>query len=159
VRDIYCEWQITQKRELHILLNLRGENTMADPDMNDRVKEALSRTNVMALSTVGPDGSWTCPVGFKYTDKLELSFVSLLSTKHAKNIAIDNRVSLAIFSVPGPEGGSLGLQIKGVAVDLGDNDGKAWHHFKITPNEVWCYDSRSFEERQQVDLDTIKLDA
>lgn len=126
-------------------------------DLINRIKEALNRTQVMALSTIGPEGSWTCPVGFKYTDKLELSFVSMLNTKHVQNILKDNRVSVAIFNIPGSDGGSLGLQIKGTARDLGDNNGKDWHHFSITPEEVWCYDSRVYSERQQVDLANLNL--
>jgi hypothetical protein len=39
---------------------------MADADLNARVKEALERTEIMALSTIGPDGSWTSPVQFRY---------------------------------------------------------------------------------------------
>jgi Pyridoxamine 5'-phosphate oxidase len=86
---------------------------MADADLNARVKEALERTEIMALSTIGPDGSWTSPVQFRYNEKLELSFVSMSDTKHAQNILEDPRVSVAIYSFPGPEGGNLGLQIKG----------------------------------------------
>lgn len=69
----------------------------------------------MALATVGEDGSWVCPVEYSPNDTLELTFLSMLDTKHIQNILKDPRVSVAIYSYPGPEGGNLGLQIKGRA--------------------------------------------
>jgi hypothetical protein len=56
---------------------------MSDEDLNARVQEALERTPIMALSTVGPDGSWTSPVQFAYNEKLELSLgLQLRGTAH-----------------------------------------------------------------------------
>ena len=139
---------------------------MVDGDLNARVKEALERTEIMALSTIGPDGSWTSPVQFSYNEKLELSFMSMPDTKHVQNIVKDPRVSLAIYSFPGPEGGNLGLQIKGRADDVtGQSDTdeavgsyETWHRFRIVPEEVWCFDSRVFGgKRQRVDLSDLQL--
>ncbi len=125
---------------------------MAD-NLNESVKEALDRTKIMALSTIGPDGSWTCPVHYQYNDKMELFFMSLPDTKHVENIHADPRVSVAIFTPPGLGGEKLGLQIKGAATDLGPDDvHSAWHNFKITPEEVWCLDSRISRQRQRVEL-------
>jgi hypothetical protein len=68
---------------------------------------------------MGPDGSWTTPVQYRYNKRLELSFVSLIGAKHVANILRDSRVSAAIYY---PEqfasGGSLGLQLKGKARTL-----------------------------------------
>jgi uncharacterized protein YhbP (UPF0306 family) len=139
---------------------------MADADLNARVKEALERTEIMALSTIGPDGSWTSPVQFRYNEKLEHSFVSMSDTKHAQNILEDPRVSVAIYSFPGPEGGNLGLQIKGKANDVTGQSGtdeavassETWHRFRIVPEEVWCFDSRVFGgKRQRVNLSDLRL--
>lgn len=125
-------------------------------DLNIRVKEAFNRTKIMALSTIGPDGSWTCPVHYHYNDELELFFMSMPDTKHVENIYADPRVSVAIFTPPGPTGEKLGLQIKGTATDLGSDDAHSdWHNFKITPEEVWCLDSRIAKQRQLVDLSTF----
>ena len=128
-------------------------------DWNGRVREALKRTDIMALSTMGPDGSWTTPVQYRYNEKLELSFVSLTDAKHVANILGDSRVSAAIYH---PEqfagGGSLGLQLRGRArlVSAGDvNEG--WHTFTITPDEVWCFDSRVSQKRQRIDLAILTL--
>ena len=139
---------------------------MADGDLNARVKEAVERTEIMALSTIGPDGSWTSPVQFSYNERLELSFMSMPDTKHAQIILKDPRVSLAIYSFPGPEGGNLGLQIKGRANDETGHSGtdravassETWHRFRIVPEEVWCFDSRVFGgKRQRVDLSDLHL--
>lgn len=125
-------------------------------NLNASVKEALDRTVMMALSTIGPDGSWTCPVHYRYNEELELFFMSLPDTKHVENIHADPRVSVAIFSPPGLGGEKLGLQIKGTATDLGPDDAHSeWHNFKITPEEVWCLDSRISRQRQRVELSTF----
>lgn len=122
-------------------------------DLKASVKEALDRTVIMALSTIGSDGSWTCPVHYHYNEELELFFMSLPDTKHVENIYADPRVSVAIFSPPSPTGEKLGLQIKGIATDLGPDDTHGdWHNFKITPEEAWCLDSRISRQRQRVEL-------
>ena len=122
-------------------------------DLNVAVKEALDRTVIMALSTIGPDGSWTCPVHYKYNEELELFFMSMSDTKHVENIHADPRVSVAIFTPPGPDREKLGLQIKGTAIDLGpDEEHGEWHNFKISHEEVWCLDSRIAKQRQRVEL-------
>ena len=127
-------------------------------DRNARVKEALERTDIMALSTIGADGSWTTPVQYSYSPKLELSFVSMMDTKHVANILKDSRVSVAIYSpVQFPGGGSLGLQIKGEAKLLSRDDDKGWHTFTITPEEVWCFDSRTSRKRERIDVTGVKL--
>jgi len=125
--------------------------------VNTRVKEALNRTEIMALSTVGEDGSWISPVRFSYTYKLELSFMSMPDTKHVQNILRYPRVSVAIYSFPGPPGGNVGLQVKGTARLVDGEDGDGWQHFTITPSEVWLFDSRITRERQRVDLSDLAL--
>jgi general stress protein 26 len=107
----------------------------------------------MALSTIGPDGPWTSPVQFRFNDKLELFFLSMLDAKHVQNIIGDSRVSVAIYSHPGPPGGNLGLQIKGRAEHQRDESSQdGWQSFRIIPEEVWCFDSRVFgHERRRVD--------
>lgn len=129
-------------------------------DINVRVKEALERTEIMALSTIGDDGSWTTPVQYQYDEKLTFFFTSMMDTKHVANILKDPRVSVAIYSFPGPKGGNLGLQIKGTAEHLpsqSDNS-EAWQHFKITPQEIWLFDSRIKREREKVDIAKLRLE-
>jgi uncharacterized protein YhbP (UPF0306 family) len=91
-------------------------------DWNVKVKEALERTDILALSTIGDDGSWTSPVQFTYNSQLELSFLSMMDTKHVTNILKEPRVSVAIYKPePLPGGGNLGLQIKGTAKIISGN--------------------------------------
>src|SRR5207247_7520654 len=100
--------------------------SMTNIDWAAKVKEALDRTDIMALSTIGPDGSWTGPVQYRYSEKLDLYFVSLKSSRHVTNILHDPRVSVAIYKpepFPGPKGGNLGLQIRGREQRLAD---RAW---------------------------------
>ncbi len=145
---------------------------MENIDWNQKVKEALDRTEFMAISTISEEGSWTNPVHFSYSEKCELYFVSKMNTKHVQNILKDNRISVAIFKPEKfPEGGVLGLQIRGIAKHVteqaeideatrvrGKNASGEWNIFKITPTELWCFDSRVFgEERKQVDLGSLNL--
>lgn len=126
-------------------------------DWNAKVKEALERTDIMALSTVDSDGSWTSPVQYRYGEKLELYFKSLPDTKHVANILRDSRVSVAIyFPKPFPQGGNLGLQIKGTAEQV-KSGGTGWQEFKIIPDEVWCFDSRVSLNRQRIELADLDL--
>ncbi len=128
-------------------------------DLNRRVGEALDSTQIMALSTIGPDGPWTSPVQYHHNERLDLFFLSMPHTRHVRNILSDPRVSVAIYSHPGPPGGNLGLQIGGRAEHLNaesTNDG--WQSFKITPEDVWCFDSRVYgRQPRRVDLTDLHL--
>lgn len=132
---------------------------MESIDWNAKAKEALERTNIMALSTVGEEGSWTCPVHYSFSSKFELSFQSKMNTKHVTNILKDPRVSVAIYKPEElPGGGNLSLQIKGTAkLAEGKKEGEEWHTFTIIPEEVWCFDTRVSHERQKIDLANLSL--
>ena len=84
-------------------------------DLTRRVREALERTDIMALSTIGANGPWTAPAQYRYNEMLDLFFLSMPGAKHARHILCDPRVSVAIYSHPGPPDGNLGLQISGTA--------------------------------------------
>jgi general stress protein 26 len=130
---------------------------MARIDWNAKVREALTRTDIMALSTVGSDGSWTSPVQYTHDEKLNLFFLSKPDAKHVANILQDPQVSLAIYHperLPASGDGSLGLQIKGTARKIAEEG--EWHRFKITPDEVWCFDSRVSLKRQRIQLGGLK---
>ena len=128
-------------------------------DLNARVRETLGRTEIMALSTLGPDGPWTSPVQFRFNDKLELFFLSKRGAKHVQNIMQDARISVAIYSHPGPPGGNLGLEIKGRAEHQREESAPdGWQSFRIIPEEVWCFDSRVFgHERRRVNTSELQL--
>ena len=137
----------------------RRSASSLNKNLNARVKEALGRTEIMALSTLGPDGPWTSPVQFRFNDKLDLFFLSMREAKHVQNIMQDARVSVAIYSHPGPPGGNLGLQLKGRAEHQREESAPdGWQSFRIIPEEVWCFDSRVFgHERRRVDTSELRL--
>ncbi len=94
-------------------------------DWNAKVKEALDRTEFMAVSTVDENGSWVCPVYFGYDEKLNLYFISMPDSKHVQNILKDERVAVAIFKteyLPNTDRDVLGLQLKGTAHHLDSHD-------------------------------------
>ncbi|GEM_PF-1280107 len=148
-------------------------------DWNIKVKEALERTEFMALATLGEEGSWINPVAFAYSEKMELFFISMMDNRHTKNIIVNPNVSVAIFKTERfPEGDVMGLQLKGIATHLtapkdiqeaaryyfarsksndefraktSEKGGAAalWQFFKVTPTEAWCFDSRVFGEKRE----------
>ena len=157
-------------------------------DWNEKVKEALDRTEFMAIATVGGSESWTNPVAFAYDEKANLYFISMMDAKHVQNILDNGHVSAAIYKTERfAEGDVIGLQLSGTCEHLTDkadieeaakyyfgrspsNDefrGKTslvggsnaeWQFFKITPTELWCFDSRIFgEKREQVQLSDLDL--
>lgn len=154
-------------------LSLLRYLAMKKIDWAAKVQEALDRTEIMALSTIGADGSWTSPVQYRYSEKLNLYFVSPKSARHVANMLRDPRVSVAIYKptpFPGPHGGNLGLQIRGRAQHLVERarieeavrylkykPSPAWHIFMITPDEVWCFDSRVARTRKKVNVAKLDL--
>jgi hypothetical protein len=83
----------------------------------------------------------------------------MLQTRHVQNILRDPRVSLAIYSYPGPPGGNLGLQVRGKAERVGeDSSAHGWQTFRVIPEEVWCFDSRVYGgDRRLVDISELRL--
>lgn len=134
---------------------------MNDTELQARVREALQRTDIMALSSIDDDGGpWTSPVQYQSDSQLNLYFASMLDARHVHNIQRDARVAVAIYSMPGPPGGNLGLQIRGVAVVLASgSEREGWQRFKIEPAGVWCFDSRVDRHRHRVDLSGLDQDA
>lgn len=153
---------------------------MANIDWNKKVKEALERTEFLAISTISDGGSWTNPVAFSYDEKMNLYFISMMSSKHSQNILKNTNVSIAVFKTERFDSGDvMGLQIKGIAQHVTsreDIDSAAtyyfrrgssndeflkktaqlggmsaeWQFFKIRPTEVWCFDSRDFGEERVI---------
>jgi hypothetical protein len=134
---------------------------MSNTDLQARVREALERTDVMALSTVDDDGGpWTSPVQYQSDSQLNLYFTSMPDARHVRNIQRDARVAVAISNMPGPPGGNLGLQIRGHAVAMAPGSGRdGWQRFTIEPAEAWCFDSRVDRQRHRVEVPSLDQDA
>ncbi len=133
---------------------------MNNTELQARVREALEHTDVMALSTIDKDGGpWTSPVQYQWDSQLNLYFASMPDARHVRNIQRDARVAVAIYNMPGPPGGNLGLQIRGAAVLAPDSRHDGWQQFMIEPTEVWCFDSRVDRQRHRIDLSGLDQDA
>jgi pyridoxamine 5'-phosphate oxidase-like protein len=134
---------------------------MNNAELQARVREALQRTDIMALSSIDDDGGpWTSPVQYQSDSQLNLYFASMPDARHVHNIHRDARVAVAIYSVPGPPGGNLGLQVRGAAAALAPGSGHdGWQRFKIEPTEVWCFDSRVDRHRHRVEVSSLDQDA
>jgi hypothetical protein len=134
---------------------------MNDTDLQARIRQALERTDIMALSTIDEDGGpWTSPVQYQSDSQLNLYFASMPDARHVANIQRDARVAVAIYNMPGPPGGNLGLQIRGHAVAMPPDIGRdGWQQFKIEPAEAWCFDSRIDRQRHRVDIPSLEQDA
>ena len=132
---------------------------MNDTDLQARVRQALERTDIMALSTIDEDGGpWTSPVQYQSDSQLNLYFASLPDARHVRNIQRDARVAAAIYNMPGPPGGNLGLQIRGLAAQAAPGSSRdGWQRFKIEPVEAWCFDSRGDRQRHRVRLTHLNL--
>ncbi len=156
-------------------------------NLNSKIKEALDRTEFMALSTVDAEGVWTCPVVFSYDEKCNLYFISKSQTRHVQNIFQDGRVSVAIYKTERTtHDGVIGLQVIGKAEQIDEpaelaecvglyfnrsvtNDeykteamsttegGDAWQVFKVTPTALWYFSSNEYGTTGRVSVDLADL--
>ena len=106
-----------------------------------KLKKRLDRTEFMAISTIGADGSWTCPVQFGHSEKLDLYFRSMPHSKHMRHLLADNRISVAIFKTERFPGSRevMGLQLKGKAARLTDRanvEDAARHMYGRDPRKI-----------------------
>jgi hypothetical protein len=135
----------------------KSEGSIA-PDVVARVEEALSRSEIMVLSTIDNEaGTWTCPLQYQWDQQLHLFFSSLPEARHVDNLARDDRVSVAIYSFPGPPGGNLGLHLTGTArLDAEKTSPGEWARFEVVPSGIWYFDSRVDRHSHQVDLSLLQ---
>lgn len=140
----------------------------------------MDSTLFCALSTIENGRTWTCPVLFAYDNKLNLYFISMLSSKHMQNIKKDGQVTVAIYSTKfGVDDDVFGIQMVGKATVLPDADveraydvyygrkfpktrkhpertpqdhmaNAKWKFVKIEPVEIHYFDTRFFDEERQI---------
>lgn len=58
----------------------------------------MKQNRYMVISTIDADGPWSAAVAFTAVAPNRLFFISLVSTRHAKAVALDSRVSGVIFN-------------------------------------------------------------
>lgn len=147
------------------------------------LKECLDSTNFSCIATIDKKGVWANPVYFAYDQKFALYFISQLSSRHMQNLQRDPRISVAIFSTA-QKGDVAGIQLEGKAKILTENDNReeihqafdtyygragrgpdvkdyinnpTWLYVKITPEDIYYFDTRFFkEERQRVPKELYK---
>lgn len=151
-------------------------------DWKKYIEKGLAATNFCSIATVDPKGVWSNPVFFAWDNKYNFYFISQMASRHMQNIEKDGRVSLAIYKTEQSDN-VAGIQLEGRAKILSKKDGKAeiqhaydtyygraghgpnvqgylndptWLYVKITPSNIYYFDTRFFgEERQQVPLSEL----
>lgn len=142
------------------------------------IEEALNSTNFCSIATVDKKGVWSCPVFFAWDKKYNFYFISQMLSRHMQNIKRDSRVAVSIYKTEQKDN-IVGIQLEGDAKIISEKDQKeielayktyygragfgpdvqeylnnpSWLYVKITPENIYYFDTRFFgEERQLVPL-------
>ena len=86
-----------------------------------RAKDIINNNSYMVVSTADKNAvPWGAPVFFANDKKYsKVYFISAIDSRHAENIEVNPKVSLAIFDSNSPIGVSEGVQIEGTASSVG----------------------------------------
>lgn len=98
-------------------------------DVEQIVRENISKTIHMSLATCIDNKPWVCEVHFAYDDNLNLYFISKESRRHSQEIAINANVSGDIVKQHQPGDSVIGVYFEGLAEKL-DNVGVDHPAFK-----------------------------
>lgn len=146
-------------------------------DWKKYITECMQSTNYCALATVDDKGVWNNPVFFAWDETYNLYFISQMHSRHMQNLQKNGRVAVAIYKTE-QEGDVVGIQLEGTAQILVNNpeaiqhafdtyfaragkgsdvqqyiDNPTWVFVQITPEHMYYFDTRFFEEeRQEVPL-------
>lgn len=145
-------------------------------DWKKHITECMSSTDFCCIATVDPKGVWSNPVFFAWDKDFNLYFISQMTSRHMKNIQNNPRISVSIYKTE-QKGDVAGIQLEGTASILTKNDhneeiqhaydtyyGRAghgtdvegykkdptWLYVKIIPEQIYYFDTRFFNEEQQV---------
>lgn len=146
----------------------------SDFDWKKYIEEALSATDYCSLATVDEKGVWSNPVYFAWDNKYNLYFISQMQSRHMQNIQKNNRIAVSIYNTE-QKGDVIGIQLEGGATILEKEEDKKsahqvyygrsgslkqnefamhdskWLFVKITPGQIYYFNSEVFgEERQAV---------
>lgn len=152
-------------------------------DWRKHIIECMQSTNYCSIATVDPKGVWSNPVYFAWDEKLNIYFISQLSSRHMQNMQKNSKIAISIYKTE-QKGDIVGIQLEGRAHILSEHDGKSdiqhafdvyygraghgtdvqsyinnptWLYVKVTPEQIYYFDTRFFEEeRQLVPIDTIQ---
>ena len=99
-------------------LDIARDGVTAD-EVRAGVDEILVGARLVTLATAGSQGPHASPVFFAADDELVLYFVSERTTRHARGLTVDGRMSGAVFLDPPVYGEQLqGVQLHGVASEV-----------------------------------------
>jgi nitroimidazol reductase NimA-like FMN-containing flavoprotein (pyridoxamine 5'-phosphate oxidase superfamily) len=140
------------------------------------VKKCMDSTLYLSLGTSGSAGVWVSPVAFAYDKSLNMYFVSSPESHHMKNIAKDQRVSVAVYATKqSAEGSKVGVQLRGMAKLLEGREIESaykvyfgrlpewedtdisyfktrdceWRFVRIEPKDLYYFDNGRFGENRQ----------
>lgn len=155
---------------------------MVDPNNFDWRKyllECMRSTNYCCITTVDEKGVWASPVYFAWDEQFNLYFISMPHVRHMQNISKNPKVAVAIYKTE-QKGDVLGIQLEGKAYIVENDDEKKkahkiyygrvgslaqnefamhdpkWLFVKITPEQIYYFDSKIFgEERQTAPIEKL----
>lgn len=147
-----------------------------DFDWKKYIEEALKATDFCSIATVDEKGVWSSPVYFAWDKEYNFYFISQMPSRHMQNLKKNNRIAVSIYKTE-QRGDVLGVQLGGTAKILSETDGKeeiqhaydtyygraghgpdvqgyinnpTWLYVKITPEQIYYFDTRFFDEKRQV---------
>ncbi len=142
-------------------------------DWKKHLLACLNSTNYCSIATIDDKSVWANPVYFAWDEKFNLYFISMPHARHMKNIIKNPRVAVAIYKTE-QKGDVVGIQIEGDTLILKEQqdkekahqiyygrkgslkqnepfiDNPKWLFVKITPENIYYFDSKIFGEERQI---------
>lgn len=92
-------------------------------DVEQAIRKHIDRTVHMSLGTATPNGKpWVCEVHFAYDDKLNIYFVSKLTTRHCQEIVVNPNIAGNIVKQHPLEESPHGVYFEGTAKAIEPSD-------------------------------------
>ncbi len=110
-------------------------------DIENIVREYITKTVHMSLATVNDNIPWVCEVHFTYDDNLNLYFLSLKSRRHSQEIAENPNVAGNIIDKHALGQPVVGLYFEGTCQIIRDNNQK---------KEVFKYFRQNLNARENI---------
>lgn len=145
--------------------------------------ECMKSTDYCCIATVDTKSVWSNPVYFAWDDEFNLYFISQMRSRHMQNLSKNPKIAVSIYKTE-QKGNVVGIQLEGTAKILSEDDDKKeiqhaydtyygragrgpdvegyinkpiWLYVKITPEQIFYFDTRFFEEeKQEVPMDKLK---
>lgn len=107
------------------------------PQLDSIAKDIIRKSIYMTLATSDGAAPWASPLYYVYDGKNTFYFLSQIDSLHSQNIAHNPQISFAIFDSRQPAGTGNGVQGKGQAHLLSDDEvAEARNHYCISPENT-----------------------